>query len=721
MYLKSLELQGFKSFPDRIKLCFDKGVTAIVGPNGSGKSNISDAVRWVLGEQSTKTLRGNKMEDVIFSGTVGRKPTGFASVTLVIDNSENRLENYEQEVSITRKLYRSGDSEYRINGKAVRLKDINELFMDTGLGRDGYSIIGQGRISEIVSARNNERREIFEEAAGISKFRYRKIEAERNLAQAQEKMERVQDIFSELETRLEPLRLQSEKAKKFLILAEEEKKLEVSVWVQQLEDLQENLKNLQEILLINRTEYENTELDITNEEMKIQTCYQNIQEYSEKAEIAHADIKAFQEQSAQAKSDIAVWKNDVIHSQDALQVSKNRHEQELQEQNLMFAKLKQAEEKNSDMQKLFHNTQKALVNAEQEFQKIEKIFQSEDENTKQADKNLHVLELQKSELQFAIRSAEEKLEQILTEIANLEIELVSNQKNLQQAEIIYQEAFNNVQDLQNQVSLQEQKLADFQKIAQDSRIQKEQADKLLKKISFQLQDKKQRHRILTDLENNMDGFSGSVKAIMRHVKKNNLTDIFGSVAQLIQVDSKFSTAIETALGASVQYLIVADETSAKAGIQFLRDSKAGRATFLPLTTTKARYISQQDLDLFSKMSGFIAVASDLITCEPVYRQVAENLLGRIIITENLDSGAVIAKNCNFRFRIVTIDGQVIHAGGSFTGGSVQKTGGMLTRKTEISALQVEIKNLVLKMQEAEANALNYAEQAMQIEKNLKLE
>ena len=348
MYLKSLELQGFKSFPDKIKLSFDRGLTAIVGPNGSGKSNISDAVRWVLGEQSTKTLRSNKMEDVIFSGTVGRKPTGFASVTLVIDNSENRLEGYEQEVNVTRKLYRSGDSEYRINGKAVRLKDINELFMDTGLGRDGYSLIGQGRISEIVGAKSNERREIFEEAAGISKFRYRKSEAERRLAQVQEKMERVQDIFSELENRIEPLRLQSEKAQKFLILAEEEKKLEVSVWIQQLNDLQENLKNLQEILLINQTEYENIKLDITSEELKIQTCYQNIQAYSAKAEETHAYVKNLQEQILQAKSDIAVWENDKIHSQEALQVLKNRHKQGLQELNCLLSELKQAEEKKSE-------------------------------------------------------------------------------------------------------------------------------------------------------------------------------------------------------------------------------------------------------------------------------------------------------------------------------------------------------------------------------------
>ncbi|MBD5143469.1 MAG: chromosome segregation protein SMC [Ruminococcus sp.] len=721
MYLKSLELQGFKSFPDKIKLSFDRGLTAIVGPNGSGKSNISDAVRWVLGEQSTKTLRSNKMEDVIFSGTVGRKPTGFASVTLVIDNSENRLEGYEQEVNVTRKLYRSGDSEYRINGKAVRLKDINELFMDTGLGRDGYSLIGQGRISEIVGAKSNERREIFEEAAGISKFRYRKSEAERRLAQVQEKMERVQDIFSELENRIEPLRLQSEKAQKFLILAEEEKKLEVSVWIQQLNDLQENLKNLQEILLINQTEYENIKLDITSEELKIQTCYQNIQAYSAKAEETHAYVKNLQEQILQAKSDIAVWENDKIHSQEALQVLKNRHKQGLQELNCLLSELKQAEEKNLKIQELFITTRQALANAEQEFQKMEENFQIKDETAKQADENLHALYLQRSELQFAIRSAEEKKEQFLTEIANLEIEINSNIQDLQQAEKIYQDSFFITQDLQNQVLIQEQKLADFQKNAQESKTKEEQAEELLKQFRFQLQDKKQRHKILTDLENNLEGFSGSAKAIMRYVKQNHLNYIFGSVAQLIQVDSKFSIAIETALGASVQHLVVADENAAKAGIKFLRDNKAGRATFLPLTTTKSRYISQQDLESLSNIAGFIAIASDLVTCESSYKQIVENLLGKIIIAENLDTGAVIAKTCHFKFRIVTIDGQVIHAGGSFTGGSVQKTGGMLTRKTEIHALQEEIKQLALQCQEAEKHAITCAEQAAEYEKILKLE
>ncbi len=333
MYLKYLELQGFKSFPDRIRLNFDKGLTAVVGPNGSGKSNIGDSVRWVLGEQSTKNLRGNKMEDVIFSGTVGRKAMGFASVTLVIDNSEGRLEGYGEEVAVTRKLYRSGDSEYKINGKNVRLKDINELFMDTGLGRDGYSIIGQGRIAEIVGAKSNERREIFEEAAGISKFRYRKTEAERKLAQAQDNMERLHDIVSELEARVGPLKHQAEKAEKFVVLAQEQKTLEISVWVEQLAALQVRLQEIGDKLLVARNEYDAAEREIVAEEEKIAGCYALMQQCSADAEDARAKVKALRETAAQAKSDIAVWKNDIVHNEEALKLAQSRHAQELQEQN----------------------------------------------------------------------------------------------------------------------------------------------------------------------------------------------------------------------------------------------------------------------------------------------------------------------------------------------------------------------------------------------------
>ena len=718
MYLKSLELQGFKSFPDKIKLNFDKGLTAVVGPNGSGKSNIGDSVRWVLGEQSTKTLRGNKMEDVIFSGTVGRKPMGFASVTLVIDNSENRLEGYGEEVSVTRKLYRSGDSEYRINGKAVRLKDINELFMDTGLGRDGYSIIGQGRIAEIVSAKSNERREIFEEASGISKFRYRKTEAERKLAQAQEKMERVQDIFQELENRLEPLRHQAQKAETYLVLAEQEKQLEVSVWIQNLADLQQKLKALEEKFIVSQAEYENAERNILQEEEKIQQCYLKMQEYSVESEEAHALVKELRALNAQAQADIAVWKNDIIHHEEAVRIAQNRHEQDLKDQSAQEIRLREARLHAEQMQKVFSETEQALAQAQKLFEDSEKAFLTEDENSRQADENLHQLYLERSELQFAIRSAEEKAENLVSEISTLEEDTLLAEQNLKQAEQNYESALSAMQKIQEEITAQETELSGFREKLQQMRQQKAQAEEAFRQIGFQMRDKKQRHRFLTDLENNMEGFSGSVKAVMKAVRNGALHNVFGSVAQLIQVDNPYGIAVETALGASVQHIIVADENSAKSGIRFLRDSRAGRATFLPLTTIKGRYISMQDLQEISNLKGFVAVASDLVTCEETYRQIAENLLGRIIIADNIDNATEIARKSGYKYRIVTSDGQVINAGGSFTGGSVQKTGGMLTRKTELHALQEEMQKLSMQSQKAEQYARQSADDCIQAEKEL---
>ena len=709
MYLKSLELQGFKSFPDKIRLNFDKGLTAVVGPNGSGKSNIGDAVRWVLGEQSTKMLRGNKMEDVIFSGTVGRKPTGFAAVTLVIDNSENRFEGCGDEVSITRKLYRSGDSEYRINGKAVRLKDINELFMDTGLGRDGYSIIGQGRIAEIVGAKSTERREIFEEAAGISKFRYRKTEAERKLAQTQEKMERVQDIFQELESRIEPLRIQAQKAEKYLILAKEEKQLEVSVWVTQLEELQTKLKSAADELLTRQTEYENAERRIQREDDKIQDCYQKMQEYSILADEAHAQVRQLRSQAEQAQTQIAVWKNDVVHHQEALKLLESRHEQDLQEHERLISGCHQAEQHLHDVQKLCNEMQSRLEEAGTQLRTADTLRHQEEQASRQAEETLTRLSLDKSELGFSVRSAEEKVTRLQQELTATETGLSEMRTELQAAETRHQEAVSRMNQASRQAGEQKVRTQAAQEELQKISAQKQQAEEALRQIGFQLQEKKQRHRILTDLENHMEGFSGSVKSIMKAVSQGKLSGISGSVAQLIQVSHVYGTAIETALGASVQHIIVEDENAAKAGMYFLRDNRAGRATFLPLTTIKARYVSMQDLQEFSGMSGFVAVASDLVTCDEEYRQVAENLLGRILIAETVDTAAGIARQCGYRYRVVTMDGQVINAGGSFTGGSVQKTGGMLTRKTELNALQTEIQHLALQCQEAEQNARQKAD------------
>ncbi|MBQ9111468.1 MAG: chromosome segregation protein SMC [Oscillospiraceae bacterium] len=718
MYLKSLELQGFKSFPDKIKLNFDKGLTAVVGPNGSGKSNIGDSVRWVLGEQSTKTLRGNKMEDVIFSGTVAKRPMGFAAVTLVIDNSEGRLEGYGDEVSVTRKLYRSGDSEYRINGKSVRLKDINELFMDTGLGRDGYSIIGQGRIAEIVGAKSNDRRELFEEAAGISKFRYRKQEAERKLDAAEENMERLHDIVSELEGRVEPLRRQAEKAQKFLVLAQEEKTLEISVWVDQLSVLQDKLKALEEKLLISRTEYENAERDIADEEEKIQNCYRIMQQCSVESEEAYRLVSELRELSAQIQSEIAVLKNDIVHNEEAQKIAEKRHAEELQERGRREQQLAQAEQTFAQMQEICRSTETALAKAADAFTQMESAWMQEDEKTQQADAQLHRLYLERSELQFAIRAAQEHAEKCVQEQELLESGSQEAARMLAEAEAAHAQALQAAQAAQEDVLRQEAQLAAGRQHCQALLQNRQNAEEQFRQLGFQMRDKKQRHRFLTDLENNMEGFSGSVKSIMRSVRQGTLQGIFGTVAQLIQVDGRYGIAIETALGASVQHLITADENAAKAGIRFLRDNRAGRATFLPLTSIRGKRLTEQGLQ---NQRGFVAVASDLVECDPAYRSIAESLLGRIVIAENIDDATEIAKRYSYRFRIVTMDGQVINAGGSFTGGSVQKTGGMLTRKTELNELQNAIALLAKQCQEAEETARRCAQEAAEAEASLQAE
>ncbi len=715
MYLKSLELQGFKSFPDKIKLNFDKGLTAVVGPNGSGKSNIGDSVRWVLGEQSTKTLRGNKMEDVIFSGTVAKRPMGFAAVTLVIDNSEGRLVGYGDEVSVTRKLYRSGDSEYRINGKSVRLKDINELFMDTGLGRDGYSIIGQGRIAEIVGAKSNDRREIFEEAAGISKFRYRKTEAERKLDAAEENMQRLGDIVSELEGRVEPLRVQAQKAERFLVLAQEEKDLEISVWVQQLSELQERLRGLEEKLLLSRTEYENAERDIADEEEKIQNGYRLMQQCSVEAEEAHARVAQLREFAAQTKAEIAVLKNDIVHHEEAQRIAQSRHDEDMEAQEKQLRELAQAEDAAAAMQRLCAETEAALNEARKAFEQMELAYREEDEKTQQADEALHGLYLERSELQYGIRAAEQRAAQCENERTALDAGVSADALQLRAAKDAHAQALQAQTRAEQSAAAQEQAIAACREEFGLAQQQKKEAEEQFRQYGFQLRDKKQRHRILTDLENSMEGFSGSVKAIMRTVRQGGLRGICGTVAQLIQVDGKYGVAIETALGASVQNIIVENEEAAKAGIRFLRDNRAGRATFLPLTSIKGKYLSEQGLQ---NQPGFVAVASDLVECEPAYRNIAASLLGRIVIAEDIDRATDIAKRYGYRFRIVTMDGQVINAGGSFTGGSVQKTGGMLTRKTELHELQQTIEQLARQCQEAETLARTCAQKAAAAEQRL---
>lgn len=696
MYLKSLELQGFKSFPDKIKLTFDAGLTAVVGPNGSGKSNIGDAVRWVLGEQSTKTLRGNKMEDVIFSGTKQRKPTGFAAVTLNIDNHSGILgDTYGEEVSVTRKLYRSGESEYRINGKQVRLKDVNELFMDTGMGRDGYSIIGQGRIAEIVSAKSTDRRDIFEEAAGVSKFRYKKEEAQRRLASAEDNLSRLRDIAAELEGRVEPLRIQAEKAKKFLVLAEEQKKLEVSLWVQQSHSLRQKLDALADELLQARAEYSNIERDLESAESQVQEGYRRLQESSMKTEALREEIRQAEEETAQLQAALAVCENDVQHAlqrvggleQQAKELSgqsdtAGKYVQQLLEKEEVLHRQGitlrvESEQVQHDWARLEEKAAALGAGFDETGIQLQNLYVRQGECRVQSENLIR----QQEEYAAQLTGCSMRLAAVMQEQQTQETETQQWKEKLDQA----QQAF---AELRNQMAEEEKACGNALQQADALRAERNQ-------IAFSIREKQQRQKLLSDMEQNMEGFAGSVKAILR-AEGGSPSGVHGTVAQCIETDKRCGIAIETALGGSMQNLIVDDEAAAKKWIRFLAQHRAGRATFLPVTSVRGKALQEYGLE---QEMGFVDYACNLVRYNPVHEGIVRSLLGRIVVAENLDYASDIAKKYGYRFRIVTLDGQVVNAGGSFTGGSAQKSGGMITRKTEISALKQEIAALRQREQE----------------------
>ena len=701
MYLKSLEIQGFKSFPDRISLTFDKGLTAVVGPNGSGKSNIGDSVRWVLGEQSTKTLRGNKMEDVIFSGTVARKPMGFAAVTINIDNSDHTIEDMEEEIAVTRKLYRSGESEYLINGRQCRLKDINELFMDTGLGRDGYSIIGQGRIAEIVGAKSNERRDIFEEAAGISKFRYKKQEAERRLTAAQENLLRLTDILSELESRVGPLKAQAEKAEKFVQLANERKELEISVWVTRLDELKAKLEGLEEKLLISNSEYENLENDIAAQEDKLQQGYRRMQESTMKSDELSRTMLEEEQESSRKKAETAVLENDIKHCEEAIRSAKRsitdadetRRELNLQKR---------------DIAKKIELLKKQKTELEAQIAQIEEEFRSaEKENSRLGIKveetvsEINKMYIRQSSLNITAETARQT-------IAEQRRRLEELRDSSSSAGSIVAEYTQQLADSESAVKANAEKLtaaknrlAGIEKLFQSRSQGFEDAKTELEKVLYDFKGRQQRRKILSDMESNMEGSAGSVKQILRASRQGRIGGIFGTVAQNISVSPEYALAIETALGGAMQNIIVENEDIAKRCIRFLKEQKGGRATFLPLTSVKGYTLRETGLE---NCQGFIGIADSIAGCDSRFSSVLSSLLGRTVVAEDIDSATNIAKKYSYRFRIVTLDGQVINSGGSFTGGSAVKSGGVITRKNEIDTLDREMQELSVKRDELSAKA-----------------
>ncbi len=698
MFLKTLEMQGFKSFPDKIKLNFNRGLTAVVGPNGSGKSNVSDAIRWVLGEQSTKTLRGSKMEDVIFIGTQKRKSQGFAEVSLTIDNTSRSLGVDSDIVTITRKYYRNGDSEYLINNNNVRLKDINELFMDTGLGRDGYSMIGQGRIAEIVSAKSNERRQIFEEASGITKYRYRKNESEKKLEQAEENLVRLRDILSELEGRVEPLRIQSEKAKKFLALADEKKTMEISLWMHNLEAYKDLMRDEETRLTLLRTEHSDIENEYEKIENSLEDTFAKMQQALTDIDTLRREKEQLEAQQSEINATIAVMNNDILHNNENIERINAEIEQVSKGDEETKAQITQSEQKIEDIKKDIEGIDAQIAQKEKELLELSSKDADYSESVSEINSKLNLLTLSLSQHQMRVSSFDVVSEQLRASIENAKDVIAQRERELSDVKSEL-ELLKNTQNLnlEKQQDLENSKGGYALKL--NSRVQKQETAKAdFEKIDNQVKEKLQRIKLLEDLEKNMEGFAYSVKTVLGYASSGMLSGILGTVSQLINVPSDYTVAVETALGGAISNIVVQNDTSAKQAIKALKEKNAGRATFLPLNTVKGNVLDEKEL---KDCEGYIGIASKLISFDSKYQNIVDSLLGRIAVVTDLDCGSIIAKKFGYKFKIVTLDGQVINAGGSFTGGSQNKSSGVLSRKSNIEKLEKEVKDLDAKKSQME--------------------
>lgn len=686
MQLKSLQIQGFKSFPDKTTLVFGKGLTSVVGPNGSGKSNISDAVRWVLGEQSTKNLRGDKMEDVIFLGTRNRKAIGFASVSLTIENLDHKLAIDADEVTITRKIYRDGESEYQINHTPVRLRDVNELLMDTGLGRDGYSIIGQGKIEEIVSVKSGQRREIFEEAAGISKYRYRKEEAEKRLENAYENLLRLKDILNELEERVAPLREQSKKAGEFLELAKEKQVIEVSLWIDVTQKSKNMLHELENNLITTRNKQGDVQAILTEFQCRLDEGYEKIQKCSVEIEEERHNISVMNEEISKCDADVAVLNNDIFHSTETRKELEKDILKYVQNKETTHQKIEQNFALVVEKQKLAENLEKQKADLETELKKVVAKFEEISNEVSQLkskraayERSIEVQKLNKVSSSALIEETQNRLQSIDPYRQDREDTItaaISDLKHCKELLLGIDEHLLFLENSKNGYSIkQENRKNSMEEISKQKDDLKSQEDKLLQKA-----------RILSDMEKNMEGYYNSVKFIMNASQQRNLQGVHGPISQIISTPSEYSIAIETVLGGALQHIVTENENVAKKAIQLLKLSKMGRATFLPLDVIKPQVLN---VDGIENIDGYIGIAGEMVQFKEQYRNIIMNLLGRVVVAEDIDAAVVIAKKYGYKFRVVTLDGQLINAGGSLTGGSTVKNSGILSRRDEIESLKSE--------------------------------
>ena len=692
MRLKCIDIQGFKSFPDKINISFDRGITAIVGPNGSGKSNISDAIRWVLGEQSNKNLRSTKMEDVIFSGTTNRKPQSFAEVSLTIDNTNRALDIDYNEVMVTRRYYRSGESEYFINKSPVRLRDINELFMDTGIGRDGYSLIGQGTIDQILLGKTEDRRSMLEEVAGISKFRYRKTEAERKLASTEENLVRLKDIVSELEERIPSLEQQAGKARKYLALYEEKKDLEISLWVAELASIQENAKKIEDDYANARGQLEGLSVEADNIEKEINHLFEdNVRINARIADIQQPQL-TWSDTLAELGSQKAVEQSRVEFERGVIEKIRDELsnvacrgdetktqiegiEKEIAEKSgeieainqkiaAAYDKISEIYAKGQDHEPVPQNRRKteALSESVLHNQRERNELQMELVSLRS---NIDIQEKRKEELVALCDSQDRQIEAVAQEVAGIEnlIRDTSEEKSNEK---------NSADGLDKMFGIKSR--------AYEQALEKEQ------KCRREIDSLEQRRHILSEMEKHLEGFGGAVKAVLEQSRHGALKGIHGTVSQLIKVDEKYVTAIETALGAAIQNVVAEDQTAAKNAILWLKSKNAGRATFLPLDNLSLNPITER----IEHKAGYIGHADQLVQADKGVQSAITYLLGRTLVCDQIDHAISLAKSLHNRYKVVTLDGQVIHAGGSMTGGSAAKSAGLLSRGIELEKIESEL-------------------------------
>ncbi len=716
MYLKRLEMQGFKSFPDKVSLDFSQGLTMIVGPNGSGKSNISDAIRWVLGEQSAKHLRGSKMEDVIFAGTQDRKALGFAEVSIIIDNNDRRMEIDFAEITVTRRVFRSGESEYFINGAACRLKDIHEVFMDTGLGRDGYSVIGQGKIDEILSNKAEDRRQIFEEAAGISKYKYRKLEAERKLNGTEENLTRLYDILTELEDRLGPLERQSETAKKYLLLREQLKQLEVSVSIENIAKFKKTLSEIEQNISNVNSQMTDARQLMETLEKEVDQLYRGNAETDEKIAGLREKISAEEGRIQQHLSEITIFQDTISQNQTSMErlgeeqkqfeasVAENSRKKSEKEEELKLIEVQMEQTKRNVDAHLLE-----FGKAEQQVRQAEGLLKEKNEDLVGVTAELGELKAALSHVDALEQTYQSRLDELAVSLEQKKKEAKELTKKAEETEEKAKECLSRKDKLSEQLTCAKQ-----EREKKNNQVQKWNEQQQSREASLRF--KRDRIKMLSDMEREFEGYQKGVKSILQN-KEGALKHLklHGSLSQLITVEGEYVTAVETALGQALQNIVTETEEDAKKAIAYLKEHKLGRVTFLPVSSVKAREFGFDP----SKSRGFLGIASELVKADKKYDGILSSLLGATVVVDTLDHAVSMAREFQHKFRIVTLEGDLCNVGGSMSGGFMNKQAGILSRANDIRQLTEEAEQLerTLKESQQELEQLRQELQDCELEQN----